>query len=209
MSIRAAYDDWSATYDDDPNVTRELDAQITAQTLGRFSGGRVLELGCGTGKNTKFLAERFDHVIAVDFSAGMLARARAHVASNNVEFVEADFTAEWPCPPQCVELVTLNLVLEHVADLTGVYQNAARSLCAGGHVFVCELHPFRQYLGSQARFERQGETKRIEAFPHHVSDYLSAAEGAKLALVELREWWHPDYGEQVPRLISFLFHAAD
>jgi malonyl-CoA O-methyltransferase len=208
MSIRTAYDDWSATYDGDPNVTRELDAKVTEQTLGRLAGSHVLELGCGTGKNTPFLAKHFEHVLAVDFSAGMLERARRRVAADHVEFVQADFVSRWPCADGSVDLVTLNLVLEHIEDLSGVIGNAARSLRSGGHVFVCELHPYRQYLGSQARFEREGETVRIDSYPHHVSDYLAAAESASLVLVELREWWHEQYGEQIPRLISFLFRLA-
>ena len=205
MSIQAAYDAWSATYDDDANVTKELDARVTRETLGRLAAQCVLELGCGTGKNTAFLAERFAHVTAVDFSNGMLARARAQVAADNVAFVAADITARWPCNQASIDLATINLVLEHVADLPAIFQEAARVLRPDGHLFVCELHPFRQYLGSQARFERAGETTRIDAFLHHVSDYLSAANAAGFALLELREWWHENYGPQIPRLVSFLF----
>jgi len=207
MSIQAAYDEWSTTYDDDANVTKELDARVTRETLDRLEAQRVLELGCGTGKNTAYLAERFGNVTAVDFSSGMLARARARVAAGNVTFVAADITAGWPGDDASIDLTTINLVLEHIADLPGIFHEAARVVRPGGHLFVCELHPFRQYLGSQARFERAGEVMRIDAFLHHVSDYLSAATGAGFALVEFREWWHDRYGPQIPRLVSFLFRA--
>jgi malonyl-CoA O-methyltransferase len=208
MSIQASYDEWSTTYDDDANVTKELDAHVTRETLGQLEAQRVLELGCGTGKNTAYLAKRFPHITAVDFSSGMLARARERVAAGNVTFVAADITAGWPRDDASIDLATINLVLEHVADLRGVFHEAARVLRPGGHLFVCELHPFRQYLGSQARFERAGEVKRIDAFLHHVSDYLSAANCAGFALVEFREWWHDRYGPQIPRLVSFLFRAS-
>lgn len=204
-TVRAAYDEWSKTYDEDANATKELDAQVTRETLSKLEANAVLELGCGTGKNTAFLAERFAQVKAVDFSAGMLARARQQVTAANVSFVEADLKVRWPAEDASFDLATSNLVFEHIADLTAVFCEAARVLRPGGHLFVCELHPFRQYLGSQARFEREGSTTRIDAFLHHISDYLTAAAGAGLELVELREWWHDEYGPQVPRLVSFLF----
>ena len=39
-------------------------------------GGVCVEVGCGPGRMTAVLAERFDRVVAVDVSQGMLERAR-------------------------------------------------------------------------------------------------------------------------------------
>ena len=58
--------------------------------------GRVLEVGAGTGANLPLLIERVGsegQVCAVDYSKGMLAKARAKVAKagwTNVELIEAD-----------------------------------------------------------------------------------------------------------------------
>ena len=41
---------------------------------GPVAGGDVVELGAGSGAGTRLLAERFGRVVAVDLSAGMLAR---------------------------------------------------------------------------------------------------------------------------------------
>ena len=51
------------------------------------AAGRCVEVGCGPGRMTGALAERFDRVVALDVSPAMLEQARANVTAPNVEFV--------------------------------------------------------------------------------------------------------------------------
>src|SRR4051812_24516774 len=73
--VAGAYDRWAASYDADKNATRDLDALVMRRSPIALEGRDVLELGCGTGKNTSFLAEHAKSVLAMDFSEGMIARA--------------------------------------------------------------------------------------------------------------------------------------
>src|SRR4051812_9897444 len=61
---------------------------------GRLAPGRAIDLGCGTGANAVFLAERGFAVTGVDFAPAALAKARARAAAAGVEvrFVEDDLT---------------------------------------------------------------------------------------------------------------------
>ncbi|HKP36066.1 MAG TPA: methyltransferase domain-containing protein, partial [Pyrinomonadaceae bacterium] len=77
MKIKEAYSEWSATYDTDRNLTRDLDGAVTQETLGLSRYESILEMGCGTGKNTALLAAIGTRVTAVDFSKGMIERARS------------------------------------------------------------------------------------------------------------------------------------
>jgi malonyl-CoA O-methyltransferase len=205
MSIRKAYDRWATTYDTDLNLTRDLDGLVARQVLKDFDCDRVLEVGCGTGKNTPFLAQISRHVLALDFSPGMLRKAREGVRLDSVSLVMADLTRPWPCRERSVELVACDLVLEHIEDLAFVFSEAAHSLVEGGRFFVCELHPYWQYQGAQAAFRRGEEKIEIPAFVHHISSYLDAAHLAGLALKRLQEWWHPEDQNRHPRLVSFIF----
>jgi len=205
MTVQQAYSDWAATYDTDPNRTRDLDQDVTRKTLSNRHFNSILEIGCGTGKNTAFLSTVGEQVLALDFSEGMLSQAKAKLQLKNVSFVKADLTLAWPCADRSMDLVACNLVLEHIADIGFVFSQASRSLRPRGRLFVCELHPFRQYQGAQAHFERGRQTNPIPAFVHHISDFLKAAESSGLAIEELREWWHPNDQNKPPRLISFLF----
>jgi len=205
MKVVAAYEVWSSSYDLDRNLTRDLDEQISRLVLGDRRRRSILELGCGTGKNTRWLSQIGDCVWATDFSLAMIERARKKAAFDNVIFTVADVTRSWPIKTGSIGLISCNLVLEHISDLPPVFVEAARVLSPRGEFFVSELHPFRQYQGVQARFEHNGGTVTIPAFVHHVSDFIEAAESAGLSLQRLAEWWHAEDDGKPPRLISFMF----
>lgn len=210
MTIEEDYTRWAERYDTDPNRTRDLDQLATGRLLGDRRFGRTIEAGCGTGKNTGLLAAISESVIAFDFSTGMLARARERVHATNVTFVRADVRDQWPCPPGEADLVCCNLVLEHLSDLLPFFREAERALRADGVLFVCELHPIRQYAGGQARIDDPAGTPTlIEAFTHHVTDFIGAAGKAGLRLLRLDEWWHEEDEGKPPRLISFLFGKGE
>ena len=205
MSIQAAYDDWAVTYDLDRNLTRDLDQVVTRKTLAHRRCQSILEIGCGTAKNTALLADIGEKVLALDFSQGMINRAKEKLPLDHVTFAVADLTCSWPCDDQSVDLVVCNLVLEHIGDLSFIFAEAFRALMAGGHFFICELHPFRQYQGIKANFKRDQATIEIPAFVHHVSEFIRAAQSNKLTIESFNEWWHEDDHDKLPRLVSFLF----
>jgi malonyl-CoA O-methyltransferase len=205
MSIQKAYDEWSGTYDIDENLTRDLDQTALRQALANLRFHSILEIGCGTGKNTAFLAEIGQSVHALDFSEGMIAKARAKVQARNVKFSLADLTQKWPCEDETYDLIVCNLVLEHIPDLSFIFAEGFRVLKPQGTFLINELHPFRQYEGKKARFVRDGEVAEIPAFIHHISDFSNAASAQGFRLVKLTEWWHESDQNKPPRLVSFLF----
>ncbi len=131
MSVQEAYNHWSTTYDTDVNLTRDLDQLVTRDILRDLRFKSILEIGCGTGKNTALLAQIGEEVHALDFSEGMLKKAKGKLGSANVAFSAADITKHWPCTDEFVDLVACSLVLEHIADLSFVFSEAFRSLKEG------------------------------------------------------------------------------
>lgn len=205
MNIQDAYDEWSGIYDSNPNLTRDLDAQVIRETLASRRFRSILELGCGTGKNTVFLAKIAEQVQALDFSGGMIQKAREKVKSKNVRFEMADLTRRWNCGDSACDLIVCCLVLEHIEDLSHIFFEAARTLAPGGGLLINELHPFKQYGGAKARFARGAETVELPVFAHHISEFVNAAQGRGFALVKLDEYWHAEDAGKPPRLVSFMF----
>ena len=206
--VAGAYDRWAATYDVDRNATRDLDAEVVRRAPLSFAGRDVLELGCGTGKNTEWLAERARSVVALDFSEPMLRRARERVGAVHVRFLQHDVREPWPVPDASVDVVVGNLVLEHVEDLAPVYAEAARVLRQGGQLFVCELHPYRQWRGGQAQFTdpATGERVRVTAHVHTIAEYVNGGFTTGLVLRHLGEWLEAGAPlDAPPRLLSLVF----
>lgn len=205
MRIDVAYDAWAPSYDSQLNRTRDLDAAV-AQQLSQKHCARLVEAGCGTGKNTGHYAALAAQVLALDFSAGMLAVARERISAGHVQFQQADLQQPWPCAPGSADRVAFHLVLEHIAELPLLLSHAATALRPGGEVVICELHPARQYRGSQAHYlDAAGNPVPVTAHVHHIRDYLTAATQAGLSLVALDEHWHAeDPRSGIPRLLSLV-----
>jgi ubiquinone/menaquinone biosynthesis C-methylase UbiE len=187
------------------NKTRDLEKKAGQQLLSSFSFERVLELGCGTGKNTDWLKEKTKHLLAIDLSEGMLQKAKEKIHSGHVKFQQADITKPWDFVAGKVDLITCSLILEHIENLSFIFSEAAKVLQPGGHFYICELHPYKQYSGSKARFEATEGLQVLECFVHHVSDYAETARKNGFAVASLQEWFDEDDRTKPPRLLSFLF----
>ena len=126
-SVQNAYDLWSQSYDKEINKTRDLEGMAVQQwllpRLISISGSSsILELGCGTGKNTiQFLHSNSSddlRIVACDLSAKMLACAQANqeiapsVNTGRVQLRQLDLTDErWEnINDAAFDLVTFSLV---------------------------------------------------------------------------------------------------
>lgn len=163
MDPKEAYNMWAMQYDSNENKTRDLEAKAVRQKLKHYSFDKILEIGCGTGKNTEWLIAKAHHLTAVDLSEEMLAKAKEKIHSDKVIFKQFDINEEWMFADEMYDLVTCSLVLEHIENLKPVFQKMAAALRSGGYCYVGELHPFRQYSGTKARFDINEEEKLLIA----------------------------------------------
>lgn len=208
MNIEKAYNIWADQYDTNSNKTRDLDTKSTIETLNKFDFSTVIELGCGTGKNTTFLLKKADKVIGLDFSQEMLKKAKDKIKDERVEFRKADLTAEWNIENNYADIITCSLVLEHIENLNFIFNQANKKLKNGGLFFISELHPFKQYSGSKAKFETESGTQELETYVHHISEYLEVANENGFELLELKEWFDEENKSGIPRLIGITLRKS-
>jgi ubiquinone/menaquinone biosynthesis C-methylase UbiE len=208
MDTRAAYNTWASQYDTNLNKTRDLEAQALRAALSAIPFERFLEIGCGTGKNTEWLITKAQEVTAVDLSEEMLAVAKAKVNSPKVQFIQADITTPWTFTKGLYDMVGFSLVLEHIDNLPAVFEKIAAILKPGGHVYIGELHPFKQYTGSKARFETEQGTQVVPCFNHHISDFVQAAKQQGLMLIDVEEYFDDNNRNEIPRILTLILKKS-
>ena len=206
MNTKDAYNAWSEQYDTNFNRTRDREGVALKEVLGEVSFKTCLEIGCGTGKNTEWLLTKADKVVAVDFSLEMLSKAKAKINAKNVHFMEADITQPWAFAHQQFDLIVFSLVLEHIEDLDFIFMNVSNCLVPSGHIYIGELHPFKQYSGTKARFETENGLEIVPCFTHHLSEFAQSAKKYGLVITDVNEYFDDNDKQSIPRILTMLFN---
>lgn len=204
MNTQQAYNHWASQYDTNENKTRDLEARALRDLLSTISFNSCLEIGCGTGKNTEWLLEKAERITAVDLSGEMLSKAKEKFQSANVEFRQADINSDWNFTEMTFDLVGFSLVLEHIENLDHIFKEAYKKLNDGGYVYIGELHPFKQYTGSKARFETDEGLQIVQCYNHNISDFIQSAKKYGLKLIALDEYFDNDDKTSIPRILTLL-----
>jgi malonyl-CoA O-methyltransferase len=157
--------------------------------LGEVRGLAVADIGCGTGRHAVRLARAGATVDALDFSAGMLEKARAKAQGLNINFDVHDLAQPLPFADQSFDRVVCGLVIDHIADLGGLFREMRRVCRPSGFAIVSVMHPAMMLRGVQARFHDpvSGREIRPASCPHQLSDYVTAAVRAGFILDHLSE----------------------
>ena len=205
MNVKSAYNIWAEQYDENENKTRDLEGFSLRKTLSNIQFDNCLEIGCGTGKNTEWLISKANKILAVDLSNEMLAKAKIKIQSNKVEFIQADINNEWNFSHnRKFDLVIFSLVLEHIEHLDSVFEKTGNVISDNGYVYIGELHPFKQYNGTKARFETEEGLQIVTCFNHNISDFTNSAKNYGFTLVGLEEFFDNNDRTNIPRILTLL-----
>jgi SAM-dependent methyltransferase len=105
------------------------------EQLGIGSGARTLEVGCGNGSISAWLAERIapdGEAVAVDLDLSLV-----EAVVPNLELRQGDIVAG-PVSPREFDFVTARAVLHHVADAQSAVVNLVASARPGGTILLIE-----------------------------------------------------------------------
>jgi trans-aconitate 2-methyltransferase len=97
----------------------------------------VLDAGCGSGRVTRLLLDRLPRgrVIAVDDSAGMVAKARSELADDaRADVREADLATLRLADGEVLDAIFSNAVFHWIADHDALFAALAAALRPGGRI---------------------------------------------------------------------------
>lgn len=135
--------------------------------------GVCMELGCGVGRITRHLADRFDSVVGVDISPGNLALCRDYLVEtghDNVETIQVSGLEDFARLPEIDYFYSL-IVLQHnpppiqVAILRRVFER----LRPGGAVLFQVQATLKDYtFDAEAYLDSPEAGMEMHALPRHV-----------------------------------------
>ncbi|RJE18025.1 Methyltransferase small domain-containing protein, partial [Aspergillus sclerotialis] len=199
----AAYNKWAKIYDTDGNFLQALDSIEIRSLLPGFlalvrtnptpnpsSPIKLVDLGCGTGRNTLqllSLAPETD-IVGLDASSGMLEVATRTIQqalspcpgdNHKLPTLELyDLLQTPPSPPECshnADGVISTLVLEHI-PLPQFFETVSAILKPSGYLLLTNMHSEMGEV-SQAGFvdPESGIKIRPTSYCHRVRDVVEVA----------------------------------
>jgi trans-aconitate 2-methyltransferase len=126
--------DWdAATYDRLPIPMTGWGLQVLAR-LELRGDETVLDAGCGTGKVTEALRERLPrgHVIALDASPSMIAKALERLGADRMTYLTHDLMD--PIPIDAVDAILSTATFHWVPDHDRLFANLAAVIRTGGQL---------------------------------------------------------------------------
>lgn len=190
LSPRLAYDLWAPTYgQDQSNIFLQAEHQGMTGLMSDmdWSGTTVLDAGCGTGRYFRYCLQRgVKEIIGLDYSPGMLKRAKQTSAKDNISLVEGSVEAV-PLRTGSLDVVLVPLVLGHVKSLANAAQELTRVARSGGTLLVSDWHPENERRGWRRTFEiqstdQQSDRYAVEHHPHSAEEYIRSFTSAGCVL---------------------------
>lgn len=195
--VRAAWERLAGFWDEQMEAgatwQRHLIQPAVERLLRLEAGERVLEIACGNGEFARRMEGLGARVLAVDFSEGMLERARAH--GGDIEYRQADATdlgsLQGLGPPRSFDAVVSNMAIMDMESIEPMATAAARLLTPTGRLVFSTLHPAFNSGDARPTVELDLDGGVTEVYSVKVSSYglPSIAKGVAIRGQPVEQWY--------------------
>lgn len=184
LDSSSAYDLWSRDYDEFENPMLAMVDEAFLKKPLILAGARVVELGCGTGRNVaKIIAAGASSYIGIDQSPKMLEKAR--VKHPELSFITGDILQTLPIENASVDFILVALVFEHLNSLKPTLSEISRILKPQGQLRILELHSSLHNQGTKAHFKQDDCEITIPSFSHDALEWSREIVNAQLTVVSI------------------------
>lgn len=175
--VRSAWDQLAEFWDERMQAGETWQGHLIQPAVERLlvlqRRERVLEIACGTGEFARHMAERGAQVLAVDFSEGMLGRARAY--GGDVDYAYADATDEQALlklgDEASFDAVVSNMAIMDMESIEPMVSAASVMLKPGGRFVFATLHPAFNSGNARPTVEVDVEGDATDVYSVKVSSY--------------------------------------
>lgn len=227
--IKKTFDTIADGYDTTPLRFFPASAAHLTTLLALRGDERVLDVACGTGHASLAMAARLPRgrVTAVDFSSGMLARARSKAADrglDNIEFLERDMQA-LDFPAESFDLAVCTFGIFFVEEMESQLAQIAALVKPGGRVLITNFqesyfHPLKElFLARLLAYGVEAPPQPWRRIAHEegcrrlfakagLTDIRVESKNLGYHLTNAEEWWEIVWNAGFRRLVNQLA-AAD
>lgn len=105
--------------------------------------GKLLEVGCGIGKTTHFLAEKYKQlkITAIDYDKGQIELANKNKKHKNIEFKQGDATS-LNFKKETFDCVIETNVLHHIKNYEAAIKETRRVLKKNGYFYLMDISQY-------------------------------------------------------------------
>lgn len=200
-------DIWDKGIGEDGDIRHKLVINpVVFKYLGDLSGKIVLDAGCGNGYLSRQLAKTAKKVVGVDFTEGLIDRAKQRSLSfTNIEYTVGN-VEKLSFSENTFDTVLCNMVLMDLENIESAVFELARVAKKGATIVISTQHPcFENAHKDFPLHDKQGNeigrvitdyftpglvVDKYEGFPHYhwtLAQYLNAFSSNQLFLEETRE----------------------
>ena|SRR5579884_443494 len=148
--------------------------RLLEDLAARCGGGRLLDVGCGTGFVIRLAHDLFREIDGVDITPAMLARVgnwnnvRLHTcAAEALPFAHGTF-----------DMASSYAFMHHVADHERVLQEVARVLRPGG-IFYIDLEPNKRFWSAMVGLEQSARGEYSDILSREIDSVLHTDESVQ------------------------------
>ena len=195
--VRSAWDELAAFWDERMEAGATWQRHLIQPSVERLlrleRGERVLEIACGNGEFARRMSELGGQVLAVDFSEGMLERARAH--GGDVEYRYTDAMDEEALlalgEPTSFDAVVSNMAIMDMEAIEPMAAASSRLLKPTGRFVFSTLHPAFNSGDARPTVELDVEGSTAEVYSVKVSSYgrSSTSKGVAIPGQPVEQWY--------------------
>ena len=111
--------------------------------IGGNIKGKLLEMGCGIGKTTHFLADKYNKIkiTAIDYDKGQIDIAKKNKKSNNIEFRQGDATL-LNFKSNFFDYVIETNALHHIKNYESAIKEARRVLKKNCYFYLMDISQY-------------------------------------------------------------------
>lgn len=152
----------AAVYNTEPHFRPENQAKVKTRLTKlreRAKGGKLLDVGCGTGFIIHLAADLFDEIHGVDITPEMMSQVDR--SKGNITIHEAP-AEQLPFPAASFDAVTAYSFIDHLDDVSVMLKEVARVLKPGGWAYI-DLAPNRMFWEALSKMptDHQGDLSDI------------------------------------------------